>query len=109
MDVLGRALAVWAEHTNLRFNYLYESTAADIQVAFHGGYHGDGYPFDGAGAVLAHAFFPGTGRGGDAHFDEDENWSVHGRVAGDETGLYPVALHEFGHSLGKVLLTGNVF
>lgn len=28
--------------------------------------------------VLAHAFYPGEGRGGDAHFDEEEMWLLNG-------------------------------
>ena len=67
---------------------------------FYSKYHGDGYPFDGHGSVLAHAFFPGAGRGGDVHFDEDEHWSERREITKAATSLFAVAVHEFGHSLG---------
>ncbi|KAF0762537.1 matrix metalloproteinase-2-like, partial [Aphis craccivora] len=96
---LNRAFQVWSKHSKLTFREV-NSESADILVFFEKGYHGDGYPFDGPGQVLAHAFFPGTGRGGDAHFDEEEEWLVADKTSKDGTSLFRVAVHEFGHSLG---------
>uniref|UniRef100_A0A1B0ADA0 Peptidase metallopeptidase domain-containing protein n=1 Tax=Glossina pallidipes TaxID=7398 RepID=A0A1B0ADA0_GLOPL len=72
--ILRKALSVWERSSKLTFREVY-SDQADIQVLFARRDHGDGYKFDGPGQILAHAFYPGVGRGGDAHFDDDENWS----------------------------------
>ncbi|XP_018548146.1 collagenase 3a [Lates calcarifer] len=95
-DSIEKALQVWAKVTPLRFTRLFSGTA-DIMISFSRGSHGDYYPFDGPDGTLAHAFAPSPGIGGDAHFDEDENFtyrSNRGYV------LFMVAAHEFGHSLG---------
>ncbi|XP_047099078.1 matrix metalloproteinase-2-like isoform X1 [Schistocerca piceifrons] len=97
---LDRALRIWSDNSRLTFREV-NSDRADILVYFHRLYHGDGFPFDGRGQILAHAFFPGEGRGGDAHFDEDEIWLLGEEDAsGQGTSLFAVAAHEFGHSLG---------
>jgi matrix metalloproteinase-14 (membrane-inserted) len=62
---------------------------------FEQGEHGDGDPFDGPGGTLAHAYFPVYG--GDAHFDDAEQWTINSNRG---TNLFQVAAHEFGHSLG---------
>lgn len=74
---------VWAQHSKLTFREI-NSDDADILIYFFKGLHNDGYAFDGKGQILAHAFFPGTGRGGDVHFDEDETWILHDLGENDE-------------------------
>lgn len=50
--------------------------AADLQVDFLHGNHGDGYPFDGAGGAVGHAFFPSDpARAGGVHLDAEEEWA----------------------------------
>jgi matrix metalloproteinase-14 (membrane-inserted) len=53
------------------------------------------FQFPDTGNTLAHAYFPQYG--GDAHFDDEENWTVNSYVG---TNLFQVAAHELGHSLG---------
>ncbi|KAL1266345.1 hypothetical protein QQF64_002020 [Cirrhinus molitorella] len=93
---IDRALQVWAKVTPLKFTRIIKGTA-DIMISFAKKDHGDGMTFDGPKGILAHAFAPGSGIGGDAHFDDDESFtfrSPKGHV------LFLVAAHEFGHSLG---------
>lgn len=48
---------------------------------------------------MAHAFYPGAGIGGDAHFDDEETWLID-KEDSHGTNLMGAAVHEFGHSLG---------
>uniref|UniRef100_A0A8C1ID87 interstitial collagenase n=1 Tax=Cyprinus carpio TaxID=7962 RepID=A0A8C1ID87_CYPCA len=95
-DSIKRALQLWADVTPLRFTRLYRGTA-DIMISFGVGDHQDGYPFDGPNGLLAHAFPPFEGIGGDAHFDDDEKFFYRSPQG---YNLFLVAAHEFGHSLG---------
>ncbi|XP_030387310.1 matrix metalloproteinase-2 isoform X2 [Scaptodrosophila lebanonensis] len=98
--MVARALSVWENNSKLTFREVY-SDQADIQVLFARRDHGDGYKFDGPGQVLAHAFYPGVGRGGDAHFDAEEIWQFDADNDDNRgTNFLNVALHELGHSLG---------
>jgi hypothetical protein len=94
----ANSFAKWANVTPLTFTQVHAGgRPADIRIRFARGNHSDGdnNAFDGLGNVLAHAWGPGNGEGniaGDAHFDDDENWTL--------DTLSKVSLHEFGHSLG---------
>lgn len=92
---IGQAFQLYSDVIPLNFKQIYSGTA-DIMILFKGGYHGDFYPFDGAGGVLAHANSPGRDQGGDTHFDDDETWTLTQRGV----NLLLVAAHEFGHALG---------
>ncbi|XP_056295071.1 matrix metalloproteinase-17b [Pseudoliparis swirei] len=94
------ALRVWAEPTSLEFHEVRSPEVTDLQVDFLHGYHGDGYPFDGAGGAVGHAFFPSdTAGAGGVHLDAEEKWTFR-QPASEGTDLYTVMVHEFGHSLG---------
>ncbi|XP_071763454.1 matrix metalloproteinase-25 [Centroberyx gerrardi] len=102
--VLTHAFRAWSDAAPLRFRRLQSDrgeavAGGDIRVSFTRSLHDDGYPFDGRGGTLAHAFFPGRDEvAGDTHFDDDEIWSYGGE--GSSTDLFTVAVHEFGHALG---------
>ncbi|XP_030002208.1 matrix metalloproteinase-17b [Sphaeramia orbicularis] len=94
------ALRVWAEPTPLEFHEVGSPEAADLQVDFLHGYHGDSYPFDGVGGAVGHAFFPSDPtRAGGVHLDAEEQW-VFRQPASEGTDLFTVLVHEFGHALG---------
>lgn len=95
------AFKLWSRYSHLRFVRVYDPDA-DIIVAFGSSYHGDNFPFDGPGNVLAHAFYPYemSSFGGDIHFDNDENWKENSINLYDGVDFQSVAIHELGHSLG---------
>ncbi|KAM9371689.1 matrix metalloproteinase-17 [Phaethornis superciliosus] len=93
------ALKVWSDITPLNFHEV-AGNNADIQIDFSKADHNDGYPFDGPGGTVAHAFFPGDHRtAGDTHFDDDEYWTFRSSDA-HGMDLFAVAVHEFGHAIG---------
>ncbi|XP_045873752.1 neutrophil collagenase [Meles meles] len=94
-EAIEKAFEVWSNASSLTFTKTSQGEA-DIKIAFVQGDHGDNSPFDGPNGILAHAFQPGQGIGGDAHFDEEEIWTINS----GGYNLFLVAAHEFGHSLG---------
>uniref|UniRef100_A0A8C9Y115 Collagenase 3 n=1 Tax=Sander lucioperca TaxID=283035 RepID=A0A8C9Y115_SANLU len=92
---IRNALNVWSDVTPLIFKKLHKGIA-DIMISFGEKEHGDYNPFDGPNGLLAHAYPPGQGIGGDTHFDEDENWTKDSSAY----NLFVVAAHELGHALG---------
>jgi peptidoglycan hydrolase-like protein with peptidoglycan-binding domain len=102
-QAIAKAFSLWSEVTPLTFKQIQPTDNADIVIRFVKGDHGDGSSFDGPNGVLAHAYYPPPNGGdiaGDAHFDDDENWTVTIPPTSGTFDLVSVAAHEFGHSLG---------
>ncbi|XP_037007784.2 neutrophil collagenase [Artibeus jamaicensis] len=91
---IKKALKIWSDASPLTFAI--SRGKADIDIAFVQRVHGDNSPFDGPDGILAHAFQPGQGIGGDVHFDAEETWTK----TYENYNLFLVAAHELGHSLG---------
>lgn len=95
-----RAMSEWSKVVSVSWTQGLDARAWNsVSVQFASGNHGDGYPFDGSGGVLAHTFYPPPAgaepNAGDMHFDDDETWRV-----GADRDVFSVALHELGHALG---------
>jgi hypothetical protein len=95
-----RAMANWAAVAQITWLPGVSATANHtVNLLFARGEHGDGFPFDGPGGILAHTFAPPPispePLAGDSHFDDAETWRI-----GSDFDVFSIALHELGHSLG---------
>jgi len=99
-EIIERAMAEWSKAAQITFVPGGADRAArNLNVLFAARAHGDDYPFDGPGKILAHTFYPSPvvaePLAGDIHLDADEAWHQ-----GSDIDLFSVVLHELGHSLG---------
>lgn len=73
---MQQAFNDWAKYAGLKFRRAAPNKKADFKLEFASGDHKDGFPFDGKGPTLAHAFFPWYDENrGEIHFDADEEWT----------------------------------
>lgn len=94
-DVIAQAFAIWEAVCSLSFTEVVGGGGADILISFD---FNEPFPFDGAGANLGYAFFPGTSRAGDIFLDDNENWAL--QDGPGQFDVFSVVLHEIGHAIG---------
>jgi hypothetical protein len=97
---IARAMAQWSAVVKVTWAPGTSATANQtVNILWATYAHGDGYPFDGPGGVLAHTFYPANPNqepiAGDMHLDDSESWNI-----GKNVDLFSVTLHELGHALG---------
>ncbi|KAM7267770.1 hypothetical protein ACFE04_009936 [Oxalis oulophora] len=76
ISVLAGSFQKWADVSHFKFEGAPIGSVPDIMIGFYTGEHGDSFPFDGPGRVVAHALI---NRGKPVqliHFDDDESWST---------------------------------
>ncbi|CAF1493737.1 unnamed protein product, partial [Adineta steineri] len=95
-SLIQEAFGDWARYAPLKFREAEAGEKTDFSISFQTGEHDDGYPFDGSGGTLAHAFFPTDGK---VHFDATEDWTDK-YVDGAGYNFRLVASHQIGHALG---------
>jgi hypothetical protein len=97
---IARAMAQWSSVVRVTWAPGVSATANQtVNILWATYAHGDAYPFDGPGGVLAHTFYPANPNpepiAGDMHLNDSESWHI-----GTNTDLFSVTLHELGHALG---------
>jgi len=97
---IARAMAQWSAVVKVTWAPGASATANQtVNILWATYAHGDAYPFDGPGGMLAHTFYPANPNpepiAGDMHLDDSESWNI-----GTNVDLFSVTLHELGHALG---------
>jgi predicted Zn-dependent protease len=92
------AFLSWEKISHFRFEFLMNSTDADIVITFapikHRLFEGD-HHFN--PDSLAHAHFP---ENGDIHLNDNVKWSLSFNYQPNTVNMFYVITHEIGHSLG---------
>jgi Matrixin len=100
--LIAQAFGLWANVARINAAEV-PAPGGMLHQYWGSGNHGDAFPFDGPGGVLAHCFYPppvnANPIAGDCHYDDSETWVSPG-LGGVGIDTVTVATHELGHGLG---------
>ena len=107
--IIREAFDVWEKDTIMKFTESLKGETVDIVISFEHPKHVEIDPYIFGSQTLAHAFQPGKGIGGDAHFNERIKWDFNvqydSKPEDGKVSFFAVALHELGHSLGMLKIS----